>query len=1428
MGLFRRLAAWGKSRQESQVRVDPAQNSRKCKFEEMESRRMLNASPVFVGAVYVEDDSGTDSQADYFYVSFQGGSSSTQLSRIVIDGNQDGNPNQLTEPDVYFDTVGNNAPNNNLGSGGAQPFAVVNPGIVVDKNRSIGITQDDVTWSVVDGGTRLVLDVKNFTAGDVLVFTIDVDQYFAGKDDDQITSGIEFAGSTLTTEFSDQHYNFSKVTSTTNGVFQYNFGFGSDEVAATGVLNQLPSKQYRTADNGLASIENRTAGAMEQVNLTPKPITISGTVYHDRDLNLVQGINDEAISGVTLRLQIKDSNGNYVDIPNNGQSFTTTTTDANGNYLFGTNLNLMPGTYRVVETQPVGFEYSVGEVLGTVNGSTVGLNAASPDNVLAEITIPLGGQNAIDYDFAEAKAAQLSGYVYHDRNNNGIKEAGEEGLSGVQLLVTPLTTISSQAAITVTTDANGFYSVTGLAPGTYNVIEVSQPAGYSDGLDTVGTVNGIKIGTVVNPGDQLSQIALQSAQAGINYNFGEIKYGSLSGKVQIVTEDGNCVEPTDPRYRPIANMLIRLTDQNGNVRTTYTDANGMYSFDNLAPGTYKVEELAPADFPYLDADTDVGTINGVAVGTVPVENTISQIVLGAGDNGINYDFCEVEPVSVNGYVYHDRNNNGLKENGEEGIQSVTLTLRDSNGTIVGTIQTDSNGFYSFTKLMPGTYTVTESHPTGWIDGKEAIGTVAGTPVGSLEGSDAIKQITLKPAQAGINYNFGEYKLGSIAGRVHADFNNNAIYEASLGDKVLPGVLVELRDSNGVPIRFAFTNAQGEYVFTDLQPGTYSVYEHQPDGYFHQDEKIGVFKGTTTVGPGTEIAVDTLGNITIGSDVHLDRYDFSEEPAGKISGYVYQDGATIQTANGTTLTPSQLLAQRNGQLTSDDTRLAGVWLELRNGLTGLPINASEAIPGTYPAGAIRVKTDANGFYEFKGLKSGNYAVFQVQPDGFTDHVDTPGTTSGIAINATDTINPLVLSTLAAGVNPNNDAILRIALSVGGNSQLNNFSEVKVEPQLPPPPQFPPVVVPPPRFTVGGFTPVSPFLYAGALPVAPQQPGLFGSRGIGNAWHLSVINGGVPRGEHEPGANGNSEFHTASYMSMERWTNVEMAFGEWELGQLDKDTQTPVGEVRIVTFGLPDGVPVTGDFNGDGTDEVAVFVNGEWFIDLNGNGEWDPEDLWAKLGKTGDQPVTGDWDNDGKTDIGIYGPQWPGDARAISLEPGLPDPENPPQSRMKNPPPKVEEATSGKRSLKLTAEGKTREDLIDHVFDYGGPTDVAIAGDWNGDGIRTIGTFAGGKWRLDVDGNGRISKADKSFEFGQAGDLPVVGDFNGDGIEEVGVYRKGTWIIDSNGNQTLDATDKVFEMGGRLDLPVVGDFNGDGIDDPGLYRQKSIGVESKAAG
>jgi hypothetical protein len=57
-------------------------------------------------------------------------------------------------------------------------------------------------------------------------------------------------------------------------------------------------------------------------------------------------------------------------------------------------------------------------------------------------------------------------------------------------------------------------------------------------------------------------------------------------------------------------------------------------------------------------------------------------------------------------------------------------------------------------------------------------------------------------------------------------------------------------------------------------------------------------------------------------------------------------------------------------------------------------------------------------------------------------------------------------------------------------------------------------------------------------------------------------------------------------------------------------------------------------GDGIDDLAIFRDGVWYLDSNGNGKIDTQDQVIKLGQAGDVPVAGDWDGDGRQEPGVY--------------------------------------------------------------------------------------------------------------------------------------------------------------------------------------------------
>jgi hypothetical protein len=131
------------------------------------------------------------------------------------------------------------------------------------------------------------------------------------------------------------------------------------------------------------------------------------------------------------------------------------------------------------------------------------------------------------------------------------------------------------------------------------------------------------------------------------------------------------------------------------------------------------------------------------------------------------------------------------------------------------------------------------------------------------------------------------------------------------------------------------------------------------------------------------------------------------------------------------------------------------------------------------------------------------------------------------------------------------------------------------------------------------------------------------------------------------------------------------------------------------------------------------------------------------------------------------------------------------------------------------------VADVKFFFGNPEDYPLAGDWDGDGCDSVSIYRPAEARVFVinrlgSNDGGLGAADTSFAFGNPGDKPFTGDFDGDGIDSVGLHRESTGLVYFRNTLTTGIADSQFIYGDPGDRIVAGDWDGDGVDTMAVYR------------
>jgi len=258
----------------------------------------------------------------------------------------------------------------------------------------------------------------------------------------------------------------------------------------------------------------------------------------------VRDAGEPGIAGVTVNL--RDGSGNVV---------ATETTDASGLYLFN---NLGQGAYQVEVLAPTGYSFTIRDAGGDDGvDSDIGTTGGSGSGLSGPIILP-PGQTNLTVDAGLYRKAIVGDRVWLDKDNDGIQDSNEKGVSnvGVRLLDS-----SGQQVDATTTDSLGNYRFVNLNPGTY-ALE------FDKSVALTGAISVAKYPWSSKP-NAGSDDALDSDVFGSGFIATTLPFALSSGENDLTL---------DAAITPI------VIDLNGNGIQTIARSNSQGSFDLLGTG----------------------------------------------------------------------------------------------------------------------------------------------------------------------------------------------------------------------------------------------------------------------------------------------------------------------------------------------------------------------------------------------------------------------------------------------------------------------------------------------------------------------------------------------------------------------------------------------------------------------------------------------------------------------------------------------------------------------------------------------------------------------------------------------------------------------------------------------------------------------------
>lgn len=209
-----------------------------------------------------------------------------------------------------------------------------------------------------------------------------------------------------------------------------------------------------------------TPTATNTPTITPTPRTdgvIAGRVWKDENVWAVQD-GEPGLPGIPVLLYTNQGGGLVAQ----------TVTDASGHYTF-TNLAAATGiVYQLAVTGPAGHGFVEANV-GSDDTLDSDIESSQPAGQDLEgpwiglVDVPLDGSNLVQSHWdAGIHSNRVTGRIWWDRNEDGIQNGTEPGWIGVDVgIIRGDPAFGGPIVRTVTTDANGVFTTTNLAPDRY-------------------------------------------------------------------------------------------------------------------------------------------------------------------------------------------------------------------------------------------------------------------------------------------------------------------------------------------------------------------------------------------------------------------------------------------------------------------------------------------------------------------------------------------------------------------------------------------------------------------------------------------------------------------------------------------------------------------------------------------------------------------------------------------------------------------------------------------------------------------------------------------------------------------------------------------------------------------------------------------------